>query len=137
MSHLAVAIAIAVSALQAGGVDTIAKDSMSNVDEARTAVAFTAGEWATLWRSHASDKPLPAVDFTTRRVIGIFLGSRPTPGYEIEILGTKEEGGSLIVEWREVRPKQGLLLAQVLTSPALIASVPKIGGEIGFRKVSR
>jgi hypothetical protein len=137
MSQWVLAIAVAITALQSGGVETIAKDSMSSVDEARTAVASTPGEWETLWRSHGSGKPLPTVDFTTRRVAAIFLGSRPTAGYDIEIVGTREEGGNLIVEWSEVRPKQGLLLAQVLTSPALIVSVPKVGSEVGFRKVPR
>jgi hypothetical protein len=137
MSPLLLAIAVAMTALQPGGVETIARDSMSNVDEARTAVAFTPGEWETFWRSHGSGKPLPKVDFTTRRVAAIFLGTRPTAGYDIEIVGTREDGGTLIVEWREIRPKQGLLLAQVLTAPALIVSVPKVGSEVGFRKVTQ
>jgi PrcB C-terminal len=135
---LVIAIAFA-AAVQSGAVDFIARDSMSGVDEPRQAAAVTAGEWAALWRQHAPDKPLPKVDFTTRSVVAIFLGSRPTAGYDLEILGTKREGDTVVVEWAEVRPKQGLLLAQVLTSPALIATIPKTpgAGTIAFRKVTR
>jgi hypothetical protein len=139
MNTLVPAIVIATALLQAGDIETIAKDSMSNVEEAGQAAAFTAGEWAALWRKHAFDKPLPKVDFATRNVVAIFLGSRPTAGYDIEIVGTRKEGDAVIVEWAEVRPKERQLLAQVLTSPALIASIPKTAGttSIGFRKVTR
>ena len=128
--------AITVLALQTGGVETIASDNHSNVEELRTAVAWKSGEWQSLWRSHAGlSKPAPAVDLTKRTVVAVFLGSRPTAGYGIEIVGTKQEGKTLIVEWREIRPKERMLLAQVLTSPALIASIPKFDGEVGFKKV--
>ena len=143
MSALLLALALATAALQSGGVETIAKDRMSSVDEAGFAVAFNQAEWGALWRKHAGshvpDKPLPKIDLTTRTVVAIFLGSRPTAGYDIEILGTEREGATVTVQWAEVRPKERLLLAQVLTSPALIASIPKGEGvvNIGFRKVTR
>lgn len=135
MSRLLLALVVSVGALQPGGVDVLARHNMSNVEDARTAVASSPDEWAALWRSHAGDKPPPTVDFTTGRVIAIFLGSRPTAGYEIEISGTKQEGSTLIVEWTEVRPKAGVMLAQVLTSPALFASISRSGEQVGFRKV--
>jgi hypothetical protein len=137
MSSFLAAIVLALTVLQGNGVEIIAHDNMSNVDEAGHAVAFDQGSWATLWRKHAFDKPLPKVDFTTRSVVAIFLGSRPTAGYGIEIIRTMVEGDTVIVEWAEVRPRERILLAQVLTSPALIASIPKAGSMIGFRKVAR
>ena len=142
MSAMLLAIALATAVLQSG-VETIAKDRMSNVDEPGFAVAFNQGEWAAMWRkhvgTHAPDKPLPKIDFTTRNVVAIFLGSRPTAGYDVEILGTEREGDTVTVQWAEVRPAERLLLAQVLTSPALIASIPKGEGvvNIGFKKVTR
>jgi PrcB C-terminal len=127
---------ITVMALQTGGVATIVSDSNSNVEEFRHMVAWTPGDWATLWRTHAGMlKPAPSVDLTKRTVVAVFLGSRPTAGYSVEIVGTRQEGKTLVVEWREVRPKERMLLAQVLTSPAVIVSIPKFDGEIGFKKV--
>ena len=137
MSNLLLAVAFAMGLLQTGSVETIAKDNMSGVDEPRTVVATTEAEWTTLWKSHAFEKPQPKVDFATRRVVAIFLGSRPSAGYDIEIVGTMTEGKTTVVEWTEVRPKPGMLLAQVLTSPALIASIPKSAGDVTFRKVTR
>ena len=132
-----VLLAIVLSAaMQPPDVEMIVRDNHSNVEEFRTAVAWKSGEWASLWRSHAGMlKPAPAVDLTKRTVVAVFLGSRPTAGYTVEIVGTKQEGRTLVVEWREVRPKERMLLAQVLTSPAVIVSIPKFDGEIGFKKV--
>lgn len=137
MSALILAVVVAMSAMQSGDVELIAADSMSNVDEARTAVASTEAEWTALWKAHAFEKALPKVDFAKRRVVAVFLGSRPSAGYGVEIIGAKAEGNGVVVEWSEVRPKPGLLLAQVLTSPAAIASIAKSGGDVTFRKVTR
>jgi PrcB C-terminal len=127
---------ITVMALQAGGVETVVSDSHSNVEEFRHAVASKTAEWESLWRAHAGPgKPAPTIDFNQRTVVALFLGSRPTAGYAIEITGTRQEGKTLVVDWRETRPKPGMLLAQVLTSPALIASIPRFDGTIAFKKV--
>jgi hypothetical protein len=135
---IATLLTIVLSAMtQPPGVEMIVTDNNSNAEELRTAVAWTPGEWAALWRAHAGLlKPAPVVDLTKRTVVAVFLGTRPTAGYTVEIVGTKQEGKTLVVEWRETRPKEGLLLAQVLTSPAVIASIPKFSGDVGFRKVS-
>ena len=123
-------------AAQAGaaGVDTISREAMSYVDEPRQAVARTAAEWATLWRQHAGDTPAPKVDFTKRTVVAVFLGSRSTAGYAVEITGTRKVGSALVVEWREGKPEPGHVTAQVITSPAHLVSIPKFAGEIRFEQ---
>lgn len=132
----AIWLTIVLAAMQPSGVETIVRENNSNVEEFRQAVAWTPAEWATLWRSHAGmSKPAPAIDLTNRIVVAVFLGSRPTAGYAVEIVGTKQESKTLVVEWRETRPKERMLLAQVLTSPAVIASIPKFSGDVSFRKV--
>ena len=130
-------IALTLTALlQPPGIELIASDNNSNVEEFRHMVAWTAGEWGTLWRTHSGVlKPAPSVDLTKRTVVAVFLGSRPTAGYSVEIVGTRREGKTLVVEWREVRPKERMLLAQVLTSPAVIVSIPKFDGDVAFKKV--
>lgn len=126
-------------AVQAGGVDvtTIARDSMSHADSPRQVAARTATEWAALWRLHAGDAKAPAVDLKSRTVVAVFLGSRPSAGYAVEITGTRQQGGVLIVEWRERQPERGDITAQVLTSPAHLASIPRFAGEIKFEQVER
>jgi len=126
-------------AVQSGSpkpVETIVTDMMSQVEDAKQSVARTPAEWAALWRQH-SGSALPKVDFATRTVVAVFLGTRPSAGYAVEITGTRQQQSALIVEWRERRPEAGTVTAQVITSPAHIATIPKFAGEIRFEKVER
>jgi hypothetical protein len=118
-------------------VETIARDSMSGVDQPRQAVARNNDEWSALWQQHAGRKPLPKVDFTTRTVVAVFLGSRPSAGYSVEVVRTRQDGKTLIVEWREVAPAADSLVAQVLTSPAALVSIPRFDGEIKFQRAGK
>jgi hypothetical protein len=121
----------------AGGVETIARDAMSHVEAPGEAVARTPADWAALWRRHAGDAPAPPVDFAKRTVVAVFLGTRSTAGYVVEITGTRQQGGTLIVAWREGRPDPGQITAQIITSPAHIVSLPKFAGEIRFEKIGQ
>jgi hypothetical protein len=118
----------------ASPVQTIVRDMMSQVDAPKQAAARTPAEWAALWRQHAGDTPAPKVDLASRTVVAVFLGSRPTAGFTVEITAAREQGGVMIVEWRETRPSRDMILAQVLTSPAHVATIPKFAGEIKFQK---
>ena len=118
-------------------VTVVSREMMSMVDEPKQAVARSTAEWAALWHQHAGDKPLPAVDFGSRTVVAVFLGTRSSAGFAADITGVREADGLLVVEWQERRPGSTDVSAQVLTSPAVIASVPKFAGEIRFEKVER
>lgn len=118
-------------------IETIVRDNMSGVEEARQTVARTEAEWSQLWRAHNAGSPVPKVDFSKRMVVAVFLGTRPSAGYAIEISGTKAAGKTLVVEWREFPPKPGNLSAQVLTSPAHLVTIPTFDGEVKFHKVER
>jgi hypothetical protein len=115
----------------------VARDMMSQIDSPRQVVVRTPGEWATLWRQHAGESAAPKVDLGTRTLVAIFLGSRPSAGFTVDIIGTRETGGVLTVQWRERRPDRGDVTAQVLTSPMVMASMPKFAGEIRFEKVEK
>ena len=105
---------------------TIEKGEQSNVDEAKQVVVRDAAAWRALWQQHAPDRPLPAVDFAKESVVAIFLGSRPTAGYNVSIVSTTEGGGALIVKYRDERPKPGAVTAQILTFPYHIVAIPKV-----------
>src|SRR6202023_1375034 len=83
---------------------TIEKGTDSAVESAGQFTARTQQEWTKLWRSHAWDRPLPSVDFARDMVVAVFMGSRPTAGYAVEIVGTRLQQGTLIVEYRESPP---------------------------------
>ena len=123
--------------MQASSIQTIVTDMMSQVDSPRQVVARTPAEWTTLWREHAGDTAVPKVDLASRTVVAVFLGTRSSAGYLVEITGTRHDKGALVVEWRERRPERDQVSAQVITSPAHIATIPKVAGEIRFEKVER
>ena len=116
---------------------TVARDMMSGIDEPRQSVARSTDEWTTLWRAHAGDQPAPKVDFARRTVLAVFLGTRPSAGYAVEIVGTRAEGTGLVVQWSERPPERGMVSAQVLTAPAHIVTVPRVAGAIRFEKAGQ
>lgn len=104
---------------------SIDKGMMSNMDDGRQASARTAADWDRLWTQHAGERTRPSVDFTKEVVVGVFLGTRPTGGFSIEIVRVRQEGAALVVEYKETRPAPDSVAAQVLTSPYHIVAVPK------------
>ena len=134
----ALCASLIVLAMQGAAVETIASDTMSGVDAPRQVVARTDKEWTALWLEHAGPaKPAPKVDLTKRMVAAVFLGSRPSAGYRVEVTGTRQEGKTLIVTWRELPPGRDSLLAQVLNSPAHLVSIPRFDGDIKFEKAGK
>jgi hypothetical protein len=132
---LGLVVTLTMQAAAPSPIIVIANDMMSQVDSPRQSVARNATEWAALWKMHSGESKPPAVDFGSRTVAAVFLGSRPTAGYAVQIIGTHKANGALIVQWQERRPAGGDILAQVLTSPATIASISKFSGEIRFEKI--
>jgi len=128
---------VLVLAMQAPSLQTIVTDMMSQVESPGQVVARTPAEWTKLWREHAGETAVPEVDFASRTVVALFLGTRSSAGYLVEITGTRHDKGALVVEWRERRPEPDQVSAQVITSPAHIATIPKFAGAIRFEKVER
>jgi hypothetical protein len=114
---------------------SVDKGPMSAIEAQRQVVVRTPEEFATLWKSHANDRKMPEVDFTSNMLVGIFLGSRPTGGYSAEIVSAQPEGNTLVVKYKETRPGRGMMTAQVLTSPFHLVTVPKFDGPVRFEKI--
>jgi len=104
---------------------TIDKGFESQIENARQAVVRSPDEWNQLWRQHAGERARPPVDFSREIVVAVFLGTRPTAGYDVEIMSAVERDSALVIGYREARPASGTVTAQVLTSPYHIAAVPK------------
>jgi hypothetical protein len=114
---------------------TIDKGEQSNVDEARQVVVRTDAEWTKLWQQHSPDRQRPTVDFAKDMMVGVFMGSRPSAGYNISIVSTFAKDGNVIVQYRESMPRPGTMTAQVLTFPYHLVAVPKAAGEVRFEKI--
>jgi len=121
-------------AMQSPTFRTIDKGVQSAIDVRRQVVVRTLPDWTTLWR-HTSDRPLPPVDFGREMVIAVFVGSRPTAGYSVEVTSVEERDGKTVVSYRELAPARDAMTAQILTSPYHIVAVPMSAGEVSFRKI--
>jgi uncharacterized membrane protein len=110
---------------------TIARGDASRIVDPRRVVVRTPEEWRMLWALHAGpDGTAPAINFDSAIVAAAFAGEKPTAGQGIEIIGAigDMEGVRLLVE--EHAPGQGMVAAQVMTSPFHIVSFPRTEREV-------
>lgn len=112
---------------------TIARGDDSRIEEPREAVARTAAEWAALWKTHGSGKP-PAVDFGGSMVVAVFLGTRPSAGYSVEITSIEKRDADLVVTYKEGRPSANEMVAQVLTAPFHAVRTAPHAGPVTFKR---
>jgi VWFA-related protein len=116
---------------------TINSDRMSGIDRAQQTVIRTDAEWRALWQQHAPGRPAPAIDFTRQMVLGVFLGSRPSSGFQVQIIGVRSEGDGLVVAWAEGRPAPGISASAIMTAPAHLVTIPRHDGPVRFERVER
>ena len=115
----------------------IDKGLNSSIDAARQVAVRTAAEWSTLWTQHAGERKAPAVDFSKDVVLAVFMGTRSSTAFSVEIVGTRTEGATLVVSYKETRPAPGGVAAQILTSPYHIVAVPKgPATDVKFERVN-
>jgi hypothetical protein len=115
---------------------TIEKGGQSRIDEARQVLVKTDAEWAALWQQHAANRPRPAVDFSKEMVVGLFMGSRPTPGFSTAVISATAGNGVLVVRYSETFPARGRVAAQVLTFPYHLVAIPRATvTDVKFEKV--
>lgn len=86
-----------------------------------------------LWnRAHGSQlqvPPVPEVDFGRETVVALFLGTKPTGGYSIDVEGVTLEQGELFIDVRVEEPPPGAITTQALTSPWVMVRI--LRGGIG------
>ncbi len=129
-------VAFFLTCAMAGGfpLATVARGSMSSIDEPYQAVVRSQADWTALWARHGAGQPVPFVDFGARMVVGVFLGSKPTAGYAVEIVQVQRDGGGLVVEYRETAPAADRMVAQVITAPFHLVSFERQDGAVKFVK---
>lgn len=125
---------IAAVAAQAA-LTNVAKGDMSGQQLAKQVTIRTPSEWKALWNDHAPTEKLPTVDFTKNMVVGVFLGTKPSAGHDVEIIAVRHQGKDLVVEYAQKQPAPGTMTAQILTEPYHLVSVPKHEGSVRFLNV--
>lgn len=127
---------LAAAMVAAPAFTTISKGDVSDQQSPRQVTARTLAEWQAVWKAHSPDAKLPAVDFATKLVVGIFLGTKPTDGYGVEIVNVREDGDALVIEYVARQPRRDMMTAQILTQPYHLIAVPKHAGPIRFVQVA-
>ena len=129
---LMVALATVTMAAQTPSFTNVAKGDSSGQQLAKQVTVRTAAEWKALWKEHAPTDKMPTVDFARDMVVGIFLGTKPSAGHEVEIVGVRPDGKDLVVEYVQKQPAPGTMAAQILTEPFHLVAVPKHAGTVRF-----
>jgi PrcB C-terminal len=111
---------------------SIAKGDASGQQTARQVTVRTDAEWTSLWKDHAPTVKMPSVDFAKQMVVGMFLGTKPSTGHEVEIVGVRMQENDLIVEYVQKQPGRGTMSAQILTEPFHLVTVPQHAGTVRF-----
>ncbi|MBK7687553.1 MAG: protease complex subunit PrcB family protein [Elusimicrobia bacterium] len=110
----------------------------SGVAEFREVAVRSEEAWRRLWAEHAANRvpppPAPSIDFAESMVVGIFLGTRPSGGYAVDILSVAPAGPGWVVIHREIRPAADSMQITVLTQPYHLRVVPRRDGPVRFIK---
>jgi hypothetical protein len=113
---------------------TLDRGQYSSVEKPREVVMHSAAELSAVWKANPDNQALRAVDFATSTVVGVFLGSRSTGGYTVEITQIEREGDHLVVTWREVKPSPDVMVTQAFTAPYHLVTIDKFDGPIQFKR---
>ena len=113
---------------------TLARGVDSQVEDPRQVLVRTPEEWTALWKEHAGLAKPPEVDFLRSSVIAVFLGTRDSAGYSVEVAKVEKDEKGLSVTWRERRPGPGMVSAQMLTFPFHIVRIQRHDGPVRFTR---
>jgi len=119
---------------------TIDKGFHSGVRESLQIAIWKQADWKDLWQRHTSNKPkqpaLPEINFGEEMVVAVFLGDRPTGGYEVEIISAEQSESVLTVSFGEKGPRPGAMTIQAFTQPYHIVRVAIAAArEVVFRRL--
>ncbi len=75
------------------------------------------------------------IDFDRSAVIAVFMGQRPTGGYDIEIKRIVESNDKILVYFETTEPSEDEMTAQVITSPYHMVKIDLTEKEVVFEKI--
>ncbi len=114
----------------------LAGGNYCGIDQSKDLVIKSNDEWKDLWkRVHQRMIPqpvLPEIDFTRETVLAVFLGSRSTGGYSIEISHLKEDNQYITAVVKTRSPEPGGMVTTALSQPYHIVKVYFADKDIRF-----
>jgi len=116
---------------------TIDRGTHSGIHAAITEVYRAREDFELFWARHSSDSfpppAPPAVDFSARMVVAVFMGEQVTGGFTTEVTSVEQkEDGGIVVNFTTDVPRSGAIVTQALTQPYHIVSVGKTDQEVTF-----
>jgi hypothetical protein len=143
---------LCVSALMAGGCnqqgtdnsiqplafETVLQAQQSGISGARAVAIQDDSAWEALWSDHAANvdppPPVPAVDFTKKMVLGLFVGERPNLCYSVAIESVEKIGNQKVaVNYRETKSSGNCMPA--LAHPAHCVTVERLDLPVEFTEL--
>ncbi len=108
----------------------------SNVRNYEVRVSENEVDFQQLWDDHTGSKTnpifLPKVDFELKNVIAIFLGDKPTTGFNVELERIEETNDQMNIYIKEISPLPGEKVKVEITQPFLIIETKKTRKKISF-----
>ncbi len=71
-----------------------------------------------------------SIDFDTQTAVVVTLGQRPTAGHWVRIRSAQLEGDRLYVQFTINEPGEDQMVAQVITHPWAVATIPRVGPQV-------
>jgi len=92
-------------------------------------------QWIRFWAEHHPHEAAPDVDFSSRMVVGVFLGQRPSDGFVAEITAVRNLADAVVVDYIERAPPPGTFQIGVTAFPYDIKVIPRSSLHVKFNKL--
>jgi hypothetical protein len=79
----------------------------------------------------------PTIDFSTKVLVGVISGPKPTAGYSMKIVSVVENGCDMVVNFYEKAPLADEIVTQAITYPSDFILIPKTSKTIYFNKINQ
>ncbi|HMO63654.1 MAG TPA: protease complex subunit PrcB family protein [Verrucomicrobiota bacterium] len=118
---------------------TLAKGVQSGITTRRRRVFRADVEWYAFWPEHAvglerGGAP-PAVDFAREMVVAVTLGTRPTGGHAVSVVGIGAGRNRIVVQVEEFAPRTGALVTTAETAPYHFIALPRSQATVRFNTI--
>ena len=102
--------------------------SYSYKKESAELIITNSFQWEKTWAKLGFEAGPPEIDFNKYVIAGVFLGVRPTGGYDVKFGEPYQEEGKTVIPYDEIKPGPGQFVTQALTQSYRL-KVFKRGGE--------
>src|SRR4030095_5078565 len=120
--------------------DSLAHGTYSSIEGKRQVVIRNEKEYQKLWDEVYKDLDqvprIPDVDMNKYTVIAVFMGSKPSGGYDIKINKVSTNGDKILVQVNEISPGKNCMVTDALTRPYDFVRIPKTDKAAEFKTSS-